>query len=171
MYSKFSELIIGKDSIVIETNDGREYIYDYDIDVDEYRNLRCQLLDDGIVEIKIDNRWIYINDSLNDIKWQIFLPYDVRVFVDKDLRQGNPFKLSYRQHLRQVYSKKEMTVVNMNYIPDTVYEKVENAQEKTEKYSQGKANKPVLILFHNEVNDNLHYSIMKDSTIVESGVL
>jgi len=179
MYSNFKELIIGSDEIGIVTVDGNEYNYKLDEYIDSWRPVRCQLLKTDDVEIRCDNRYIYITDysrseSLADVvNFQIFFPYDVRAIVDKDLRNGNMFELGYRQHLRQLYSKKEMTVINMNYIPETVYGRSEQIKEMAEKFSQGKSSKPVVIMFYNELKafDNLHYTILKDSTVVESGVI
>lgn len=169
MYSKFKELIIGKQELSFILQDDREFNYVFDQIIDSWRGTKTILKASDNINIKCDNRFIYVDDKIGKIKMQIFLPYDVRTLIDKDTRMDGMFELSYRQHLRQLYSKKEMTVINMNFIPDIANERVEKVREKAERYSHGKADKPVVVLYYNENVDTINYAILKDSVLVESG--
>jgi len=170
MYSKFKELIIGRDIIAFElVNDEKSYEYELDFEVNDWRTQRGTLADNDDYSVNVDGKWIYIDDNLNNFKEMIYLPYEVRTIICKDIRKDLDFELSYRQHLRQVFSKTEMVVVNMNHIPDELNFKVEQVRKIAEKFSYGKAEKPVVVLFHSD--DTLHYTILKDVVIVECGAL
>jgi len=170
MYSKFKELIIGRDIVAFELIDTDVHFeYELDYNVDDWRTQRGTLADNDDYSIKVDGKWIYIDDKLHNFKEMIYLPYEVRTIICKDIRKDLDFELSYRQHLRQVFSKTEMVVVNMNHIPDELNFKVEQVRKCGEKFSYGKAEKPIVVLFHSD--NTLHYTILKDEVIVESGAL
>jgi len=171
MFSKFKELIISEDTISFNlVDDDRDYEYKLDEPIYEWRDVRGVIAKNKDYMIEIDANWIYIHDKRLSDKILIYNHYDIKTLISKDIRKGNMFELSYRRHLRNVYSRKAMVVIQMNYIPDRKNPSVEKVKQLAEKYSYGNHSKPIVVLYYND-NDEIVYTIIKNEILKESGVM
>lgn len=116
---------------------------------------------------------IYKNNLIiyqwSDVVLKFFIPVPVRYYINKDIRSKGLFTLEYRKHLRNEYDNQKHIFIQMNYISDDFDGIVTKVKKRVEKYSTGIHNLPILVCFHDVLEEVIRYSIVSGGIVVESG--
>lgn len=123
-----------------------------------------------------DNYRVIINKSymilykFEEVILKFYIPKSVRFYLVKDIKSKGSFSLDYRKHLRNDYDITKHVFINMNGV-DSDCDEVNKIRKKSEKYSKGIFNQPIIIIFHDKQENVIRYAIVHDNLIVESSCI
>lgn len=107
----------------------------------------------------------------SDVLLKIYVPNKVKYLINKDIEKTSFFSIEYRKHIRSDYDVSNHVTVKLTYIPEEHESMLETAHGYVNKFSRGKANMPILVVHFDFTTEELHYAIIKDNIVVESGVI
>jgi hypothetical protein len=175
MYKKFKNLILKRNKTIIDNDKVSDLSLShisifYTEEFFVTKKVFCATDDDQnkYVIHCYKNNIVIFDDNENQIA-KIYVPKKVKYIIEKDIKKSGYFDLTYRRHLYKEYDASHHIFIQMNYIPEDCDDRVELIRKKSERYSTGYNNPPIIIIFYNEQLHRLNYSIVKDCVIVESG--
>jgi hypothetical protein len=172
MYSEFTSLHIGKRLICLTTKDNKNFLFMMKDEIDFTKPDDILKYENGKQKVEVFDDCLKCVDDVRKIVFHIFIPKEVRYYINKDKKHQKPFDLNYRQHIRIKFSKMAMQII---YCQDAEYmansESMQEVMELASFFSTGEADKPLVVISPLTSSDNCVASIYKHGSLAERFVI